>query len=137
MLFIIVWIGAIFILTCTSSFRGLMESGVVRFAWDPQPVFTDFLRPLPARIGADFLTQKIGHVVAFFILTGLLQSKLRSNTIILLMAIFYASLTEYLQLYFSRDGRLFDVGFDTVGILFALGVGSLFTRLDSWKSIQK
>ncbi|MCM3763562.1 VanZ family protein [Neobacillus niacini] len=136
-LLVLVWAGAIFVLTCNASFRGLVESGMVRFEWDPQPMFGQLLDPLPERMSSDFLMQKLGHITAFFILTALLQTKLQSNKVILLVAISYAILTELLQLYFARDGRLFDVGFDTVGALLALAAESLFTKLGARQSIQK
>lgn len=128
-LVILVWAGAIFVLTCTSSFRDLVEHGVVWFAWDPQPVFELLLEPLPERISADFLLQKHGHIGAFFILTALLQTKLKSRWSILIIAAAYAVLTELLQLFFNRDGRFFDIGFDGVGILLALTAGSFLNRL--------
>jgi VanZ family protein len=55
--------------------------------------------------------------------------------LILTLAISYALLTEVLQLFFTRDGRLFDVGFDAMGICMALGVGSFFIVRKVEKSI--
>ncbi|MBV7504150.1 VanZ family protein [Bacillus sp. sid0103] len=123
--FIILWALAIFILTCTTSFSGLMESGQVHFQWDSHPNFSELLSPLPLDLSRDFLLQKCGHALAFLFLTLLLQTKFHSKTVILILSISFASLTEILQLYFSRDGRIFDIGFDLVGILFASGARSL------------
>lgn len=136
-LLILVWAGAIFVLTCTASFRGLIEFGVVRFVWDSQPLFGQLLEPLPGRITAAFLLQKLGHMGAFFILTSLLQTKLESKLMTLLIAAAYAVLTEFLQLYFTRDGRIFDVGFDMIGVLLALGIGGLLFRPESRQYIHK
>lgn len=130
-LFILFWVGAIFIFTCTSSFNGFIESGVFSFKWDSQPEITELLSPLPTHLSIDFLHQKIGHIIAFFILTLLLQLKFPSRLFILLSASSYSTLTEVLQLYFSRGGRIFDIGFDIIGILLALALGSFFTTRQS------
>lgn len=126
-LFILLWAVAIIIFTCTASFTGLLESGLVRFVWVKQPDFSELLFPLPLELSRDFLLQKFGHVLAFLILTLLLQTKFHSKAFILILAISFASLTEILQLYFTRDGRIFDIGFDLIGILLASGAHSLLT----------
>ncbi|MEH7504339.1 VanZ family protein [Neobacillus drentensis] len=126
-LFILLWAAAIIILTCTASLTDFLESGAVRFVWVNQPNFSELLSPLPLELSRDFLLQKCGHVFAFLILTLLLQSKFTSKAFILILAISFASLTEILQLYFTRDGRIFDIGFDLIGILLASGARSLLT----------
>jgi VanZ family protein len=125
---IIFWISAIFVFTCTSSFNGLIESGLIHFTWNGKPLFSELLLPLPEKLSTNFLLQKSGHFLAFFILAILLQSRFRSKFFGLTFAASYAMLTEILQLYFNRGGRLFDIGFDIVGILFAMAIGSLFTN---------
>lgn len=126
-LLILFWISAIFFFTCTSSFNSFIESGIFSFKWDSQPRLTDLLSPLPAKLSINFLHQKIGHIIAFFILTFLLQLKFQSKLVILLLASAYSALTEILQLYFNRGGRIFDIGFDMIGVLLALALVSLFT----------
>ncbi|SMQ84473.1 hypothetical protein SAMN05444673_5923 [Bacillus sp. OV166] len=126
-IFILLWAAAILILTCTADFSELITSGKVRFEWVGHPNFSDLLLPLPLELSRDFLIQKCGHVFAFLILTFLLQTKFHSKAYILILAIAFALLTEILQLYFSRDGRMFDMGFDLIGILFASGTRSLLT----------
>jgi VanZ family protein len=126
-LVLLLWASAIFILTCTASFTGFLATGEIRFVWDGQPNFSELLSPWPPDLNSSFLFQKSGHVFAFFILTALLQTKFQSKRFILFLAVSYASLTEILQLFFSRDGRLFDIGIDLIGILIALGAGSLIT----------
>lgn len=124
-LFIVVWCVTILIFTCTSSLHDLIHFGVLRFHWDSQPTFSDFLSPLPYDLNKGFLLQKFGHIVIFQFLTILLLMKLRSHLIILILSGSFAVLTEILQLYFIRGGRAFDVGFDLIGILIALGMASL------------
>jgi VanZ family protein len=46
--------------------------------------------------------------------------------IILALAASFAALTEFMQLYFNRGGRAFDIGFDLLGILLTLAIASLF-----------
>lgn len=125
-LFILVWCVAILIFTCTSSFHDLIQLGVLRFRWDSQPTFSDFLSPLPYKLNKGFLLQKVGHIIVFQILTILLLMRFKSHLMILATAASYAALTEILQLYFNRGGRAFDIGFDLIGIIMALGLASLF-----------
>lgn len=125
--FVFLWAGVIFVFACTSSFRGLVELGVVRFRLDRDPFLSDLLLPLPAKLSHDFLLQKLGHIAAFFILTFLLHRSFHSKSLTLLLAISYAALTEFLQLFFNRGGRIFDIGFDAIGVLLGLSLSSLFT----------
>jgi VanZ family protein len=125
-LFIFIWCTAILIFTCTSSFHDLIQLGVMKFRWDGQPTFSDFLSPLPYDLSKGFLLQKLGHIIAFQVLTILFLMKFRTHMMILAMAVSFAALTEFLQLYFNRGGRAFDIGFDLIGILLTLAVASLF-----------
>jgi VanZ family protein len=125
-LFIFVWCVAILIFTCTSSFHDLIQLGVLRFRLESQPTFSDFLSPLPNKLSKEFLLQKVGHIIVFQVLTILLLMKFKSHLMILAMAASFAALTEILQLYFNRGGRAFDIGFDLIGILMALGMAGFF-----------
>jgi VanZ family protein len=125
-LFIFVWCVAILIFTCTSSFHDLIQLGVLRFRWESQPTFSDFLSPLPYELNKGFLLQKVGHIIVFQVLTFLLLMRFKSQLVILAMGASFAVLTEILQLYFIRGGRAFDIGFDLIGILMALGIAGLF-----------
>jgi len=116
----------ILVLTCTSSFSGLVESGLLRFVWVTDPDFTEFLSPLPSQLSEAFLLQKAGHSLAFLVLTFLLFSHFRSRLLVLLLTSVFALITEFLQLYFGRGGRLFDIGFDLIGVLLAIGFHQFF-----------
>ncbi|PFO04964.1 VanZ family protein [Bacillus sp. AFS076308] len=124
-LLIFLWMVIIFILTCTADFHQFLTTGIVHFHWNGHPAFVELLAPFPVVLSGDFLLQKIGHMCAFFILTILLQKEFHTNRLVLLIAFVYAALTEILQIYFSRDGRWFDVGVDGSGILLALGLNTL------------
>ncbi len=121
-----VWCAVILLFTCTASFHDLVQYGVIRFQWSGQPQFEMFLSPLPDDLSRGIIIQKVGHVITFHLLTLLLLLKFRSKINILLLAASFASLTEILQLYFTRSGRLVDIGLDLIGILIALGLASLF-----------
>ncbi|MEH7275660.1 VanZ family protein [Neobacillus vireti] len=121
---IFVWMMAIFIFTCTASFHELISSGVVRFHWDGHPRFSEFL--VPYHLNGRLLLQKLGHSVVFQILTHLLLIKFKSKSTALIISASFAALTEVLQLYFTRGGRIFDIGFDLVGVFIAIGMASLF-----------
>jgi VanZ family protein len=128
---ILVWCAVILLFTCTASFHDLVQYGIVRFQWSGEPEFAMFFSPLPDGLSSGIIIQKVGHVITFHLLTLLLLLKLRSRITILLLAASFASLTEILQLYFTRSGRLVDVGLDLIGILIALGLASLFRHKPS------
>ncbi|MDR7078906.1 hypothetical protein J2Y03_003963 [Neobacillus niacini] len=121
---IFLWMVAIFIFTCTASFHELMFYGVVSFQWDGHPSFTEFL--LPYNLSESLLLQKFGHIVVFQFLTLLLLMKFKAKFVALIISASFATLTEILQLYFTRGGRIFDIGFDLIGVFIALSIVSLF-----------
>jgi VanZ family protein len=133
---VFLWAGVIFVLTCTASFQGVVDSGVIQFRWEGDPLITDLFLPLPKTLSQDFLMQKFGHLAAFFLFTVLLLKSIHSKSLTLILAISYAVLTEVLQLFFTRDGRIFDIGFDAIGILLGLSLGSLFA-INSKKQLQQ
>ncbi|MFC4800199.1 VanZ family protein [Neobacillus sp. GCM10023253] len=130
-LLILLCAGAIFVSTCTYSFDQFIQFGEIRFKWERHPNLSVFLEPLPSHLSGDFLLQKVGHFSAFFILTLLLQSRFQAKGVALILAISYGVFTEILQLYFNRDGRLFDIGFDSAGVFIALFVSSFIPRQQS------
>jgi VanZ family protein len=65
-----------------------------------------------------YMIQKIGHFSGFLVLT-LIFTDLGRQKKGILGAIGFAVLTEILQLYFNRDGRIFDMFIDSLGILSA------------------
>lgn len=117
---LIVWTGLIFLFTCTVSMEQFIHHGMISFQWSTQPNFDEFLYPLPPTPDAYFISRKLGHAISFFILTILLFTRFFSKISALIFSISYAILTEVLQLFFHRGGRLFDIGFDGVGIVVGL-----------------
>jgi VanZ family protein len=116
----IFWSGLLFLFTCTESMEQFVQQGAIAFSWSPQPNFYEFLYPLPTSPDIDFISRKIGHALSFFILSLLSFSLFLSIKKMLAISLLFAVITEVLQLFFQRGGRLFDIGFDGIGILAAL-----------------
>jgi VanZ family protein len=121
---LICWAGLIFLFTCTESLEQVMYQRVISFKWSLPTNMIEFLYPLPTRLEVPFLTRKMGHALSFFIFSILLYSTFLSKKKMVAISLFYAVATEVLQLFFQRGGRLFDIGFDGIGIL----VGLLIVR---------
>lgn len=126
-LFLAIWSMTILIMTCTTKFELVNSQLAIYFNWTPNPVYQDFLLSPPTYPSEGFILQKIGHVIAFSILSILLIlqfNKLQS----IFLSVAFALLTETLQLHLSRGGRLFDVGFDLIGILLGLAVAEILKK---------
>lgn len=83
---------------------------------------------LESGLGQDFILRKIAHILEYAILTFLLfkaflstGNQPRTNKILalaMIVAFLYALSDEYHQTFiFGRQGKLGDVGIDTIGIL--------------------
>lgn len=120
LVFLIIWCSLIFISTCSASIENILENGIIVFNWTGNPSYSDFFNPMPVSPSFAFLMRKMGHAFVFFILTAALFLLKRNLVFSGLSAFSFAVLTEILQLFFARDGRLFDVAFDSSGIVLAL-----------------
>lgn len=67
-----------------------------------------------------YVIRKIGHFSGFAFFAIFIWIQNRSFLRSAFYSIAYAILTELLQLYFGRDGRLYDIVIDSLGILMAL-----------------
>jgi VanZ family protein len=119
---LIFWAGLLFLFTCTESMEQFIQNGIIVFSWSSQPNVHEFLYPLPSVPDATFISRKVGHALSFFVLSILSFSVFLSKKKMLVISLLYAVLTEVLQLFFQRGGRLFDIGFDGAGIAVALMV---------------
>lgn len=115
----VIWGGIILLLTTTSNFSALIVTQTFQIEWTSHPDFSQLLE-VPHTIDEGYLLQKLGHIIVFFILILFSQ---RATRKIALIAICFAALTEILQLYCGRSGRLLDMGYDIFGIL--IGVAML------------
>jgi len=110
----------ILIATCTSDPHAFLYQQVVSFKVDSSPVFTDlFIVGDIPWTSSFYLIQKASHIIGFGVLFIMLQRQFNNIKTAFVISGLFALLTEVLQLYFSRSGRLFDVGIDLVGIFFA------------------
>ncbi|WP_158638739.1 VanZ family protein [Cytobacillus oceanisediminis] len=138
-IFLIGWAVVIFIFTCVDSIETLMEMKSIQFNWTTEPMVEEMLEPLPADLSNDFLLRKAGHALVFFILTLALYLVLPSPFLNFLYALVYAAATETLQLFFMRDGRFFDLGFDSLGIFAAvllIVLGRRFLKINNETKID-
>lgn len=119
-LFLFLWASIIFICTCSASLEDVLMTHRIQFNWNSHPVFSVMLNPLPSDVTKYFILRKLGHAFSFFIFTIVIYLNKPSYLISGITAFVYAFLTEILQLFFMRDGRLFDVAFDCTGIIAAL-----------------
>lgn len=114
----VLWALVLFIFTCSVNFHLLIRYQIVDFQFNPNPDWSELLMLDLQWTSHDWVQRKIGHFIGFFIL-ALLASNFGKNKSAFLLSIFYAALTEILQLFFLRGGRLFDIANDSAGILFA------------------
>ena len=105
-----------------------METHKLYFHWNSEPVILEILEPLPNEVTLQFIHRKIGHALVFFILTIGVYCAFPFRYVYGVFPFIYALLTEVLQLFFMRDGRLFDVAFDSGGILAAI----LIIQISKW-----
>lgn len=117
---LIMWAVLIFLFTCTESMEQFLQQGVISFSWSKHPNMSEFFYPLPTTFDTTFIHRKLGHALSFFILSILIFKLFLSKRKMLAISLFYAGLTEVLQLFFQRGGRLFDIGFDGIGVIAAL-----------------
>jgi len=114
------WAVIILIAGCTSDAHAFLYEQLIEFNVEIAPNFRDLLITNDIHINNKFyVIQKIGHISAFGLLFFLLLNWLRRFNIALMLCGTFAFMTEVLQLFFSRNGRLYDVGIDIVGILFS------------------
>ncbi|MBT2687204.1 VanZ family protein [Bacillus sp. ISL-47] len=133
------WAGVIFICTCVASIETAVETMSIQFFWTPEPPMKDLLQPLPANLSTAFLLRKAGHAFVFFIFTMALYLVHPSVSLNVLYSFVYAVITEFLQLFFMRDGRLFDVAFDSLGIFTAvllIVIGRRFLKINNEMKIN-
>ncbi|KOR76602.1 VanZ family protein [Paenibacillus solani] len=112
------WAIALFIFTCSVNFHHLISDHVVEFQFNPSPDWSELLRQDFQWNSSDWRLRKIGHFFGFFVL-ALLASNFGKRKSAYYLCVAYAGLTEILQLFFFRGGRIYDVINDSLGILLA------------------
>lgn len=114
------WAGFIFVAACTSNAHAFLYEQVVQFTFEFAPNFMDLLITSDIHLTNEFyLIQKAGHMFTFGILYFLHYLWVKKLGTAFILTGIFAAFSEVLQLYFNRNGRLFDVGVDFVGIFVA------------------
>lgn len=118
---VVVWCLLLFVFTCTANLDDLFHNYVLQFNWVPHPDFTDLFSLKDAKFTSPhYLFQKTGHFLGFAVLAVLLMNIIGKRKKAFVLTLLFAVLTEILQLYFARDGRLLDMAIDSLGIALAL-----------------
>jgi len=117
-LMIILWGLFLLVNTWTESIERLIYLHSFGLKWVSNPNFLSFFyfNDLTL-IHPEFIKIKLGHFIGFAIMDFLLFNLLRSHKYSIGISIIFAFLTEFLQLFFGRDGRFYDLVFDSFGIL--------------------
>lgn len=114
---LIIWLIFLLLFTCASNSGFWFRNEMPNFHLLLNPDFKDLFK-LDFKSTSGYIFQKIGHFIGFSILSLLhfwRNSKNVRNSII--FSVVFAMLTEILQLFFGRDGRLYDILIDSIGIL--------------------
>lgn len=117
-LLIILWGLFLLLNTWTESIERLIYLHSFGFRWVSNPDFLSFFyfNDLTL-IHPEFLKVKFGHFIGFAIMDVLLFNLFRSHKYSIGISIIFAFLTEFLQLFFGRDGRFYDLAIDSFGVL--------------------
>ncbi|UQZ33138.1 hypothetical protein C2I18_05935 [Paenibacillus sp. PK3_47] len=116
---VLIWGFILFVFTCAGD-SGFWSAGdLPYFHWKGTPDFHKMLLT-DLKLTPGYIIRKIGHFSGFAILAGLILHMSKKVSVSLVLSVGYAIFTEVLQLYFGRDGRLYDVGIDSAGVLFGL-----------------
>ncbi|WP_052675994.1 VanZ family protein [Paenibacillus sp. IHBB 10380] len=114
----VIWAFVLFVFTCSVNLHLLIKYHIVDFHFNPIPDWSELFRLDFQWTNHDWVQRKIGHFFGFFIL-ALLASNFGKYKSAFYLSVFYAALTEILQLFFFRGGRVYDIASDSAGILFA------------------
>ncbi|MHA6261439.1 VanZ family protein [Sporosarcina sp. CAU 1771] len=118
----IAWTVFIVIAAFTSNAHAFLYDQVVSFRFVQNPSLSDMFIIHDFSLSKFFLIQKIGHMVSFGVLWILVFQWVRKVKITVILCTLFALSTEVCQLFFGRNGRLYDVGIDFVGIVVAYGI---------------
>lgn len=125
----LIWAFALFVFTCSLNFHLLIKYHIIDFRLNMAPDWSELFKLDFQWYSTDWILRKIGHFFGFFILT-LLATDFGKSRSALYLCVIYAALTEILQLFFFRGGRIYDVVNDTLGIGLAFILCTLFRRID-------
>jgi hypothetical protein len=114
----VTWSCILFLFTCTHNLEAFMFHEHAQFRWGGHIQFHDLLTVSDAHVLDPFwLFVKLGHFCGFAIIDLLLAHFLHRPRLASCLTILFAVLTELLQLGFGRDGRLYDIFIDSLGVI--------------------
>ncbi len=115
---VIVWALFLGLHTFTDNLENLLSHQSINFTWHSSPYYHNFFNVSDITwIHPNFYLIKFGHFIGFGILDLFIFLWLTSHRKSMLLTFNFAVFTEVLQLYFGRDGRLYDVIIDSLGIV--------------------
>jgi hypothetical protein len=118
LLLVIIWGCILALNTWTDNLGDLLRLQSIGFKWDSSPHYLSFFNFLDiTRIHHDFVIVKTGHFIGFAIFDFLLFNWKKDHKAAIVIAFVFALTTEVLQLFLGRDGRLYDVIIDSLGII--------------------
>jgi len=127
---VVVWALILGVFTCTGSLRALFYHQHIRFEWNPLPDFDDlFITNDFDTVHAHWVIIKFGHFLGFALLDILLYLYLKHRSSSVTISALFAVFTEILQLYFNRDGRLYDMAIDIAGVIFSAQLIPFINRI--------
>jgi VanZ family protein len=131
LLLMLVWAMILGVLTCSLNLEALFHSHAIEFAVNLRPDYSDFFAFDLTKIHPKWLLVKLGHFIGFGIMDVLFLNVFRKHKPALISAILFAIFTEICQLYFNRDGRLYDVVIDSLGAMLSYSAAQIVLH---WKS---
>lgn len=118
---VFIWGIVLFVFTCAFNSKFWETGQIPTFHWIPNPDFHALLKT-NLTLSISNIIQKVGHFSGFAVLAFLLYRCNNSVWKSFILSVTYAILTELLQLYFGRDGRIYDIVIDTAGVFVALSL---------------
>ncbi|MEH7546750.1 VanZ family protein [Neobacillus vireti] len=117
LLFITLWGLFLLLNTWTESIEKLMYLHTFGFKWVPNPDFSSFfIFNDITLVHSEFAKVKSGHFIGFAIFDFLIFTLIKNHKNSIGIALVFAFITEFFQFFFGRDGRLYDLIIDSLGI---------------------
>ncbi|WP_281863340.1 VanZ family protein [Planomicrobium okeanokoites] len=117
---VIFWSTGILVVMTTSNAEAFLYNQILHYELDLSPNYMDLFRLNDVALTDNFyLIQKLGHLFSFGILYILFYNWLHIHSKAFWYCIAVAISSEIIQLFFGRNGRLFDIGVDFIGIFLA------------------
>ncbi|NRD76771.1 VanZ family protein [Bacillus sp. BRMEA1] len=115
-LLVVIWGLILAVHTWTDDLGSLLRLQSIGFKWVPSPHYMDFFNLDDiTQIHRYFIIVKTGHFLGFALFDFFLFNWIRSHKWSLAISVAFALTTEILQLFFGRDGRLYDLVIDSSG----------------------